>query len=364
MYNKGSSTETPFLATQLCNQFGLCTAETGNLIDWLYKCSQGGILTEDETGLPLGKIGSLEFMEALTSRLALRKGFGDLLAQGIRRASIEKGKAAEDIALAKITPSGYRNDTYDARVFLTTALFYATEPRNPAIQNHEVNHVLVKWAMWLNTGGAWSPISTDDLRRIAARAWGSEKAVDFSTYDGKAKAAFIIQNRQHAKETMVGCDHHYPILDTDQKEDRVGDPTLVPQLFHATTGKNMSEGDYQKLGERSVNLQRAIQGREGRVGRKDDTISEAMFSEPVEATEGSSFGMFNPEFKLPGAGDEIVVRKGKSLDREGFEQMKDEYYQLRGWDVKTGLQTKAKLKELGLGNLCGQLEKRGLLKKA
>jgi aldehyde:ferredoxin oxidoreductase len=205
-----------------------------------------------------------------------------------------------------------------------------------------------------------SPITTDDVRKVAARVWGGEKAVDFSTYEGKAKAAFIIQNRQHAKETMVACDWYYPIHDTDQKEDHMGDPTLVPRFFHAATGKSMSEDDYLKLGERSVNLQRAIQGREGRVGRKADTVNEFNFSEPVEKTD-ATFGMFNPDFKLPGPGDEIVTRKGKTLDRAAFEKMKDEYYQLRGWDVGTGLQTRKKLKELSLDGLGDEMEKRGLL---
>jgi aldehyde:ferredoxin oxidoreductase len=123
----------------------------------------------------------------------------------------------------------------------------------------------------------------------------------------------------------------------------------------------MSEDDYLKLGERSVNLQRAIQGIEGRVGRRADTLGEFNFSEPVEKTE-ATFGMFNPDFKLPGAADEIITRKGKTLDRKEFERMKNEYYQLREWDVTTGLQTRKKLKELGLGSLCGEMEKRGLLK--
>ena len=47
--------------------------------------------------------------------------------------------------------------------------------------------------------------------------------------------------------------------------------------------------------------------------------------------------------------------------RERFEHLKDEYYQLRGWDVKTGLQTKAKLKELGLDDVSEELAARGLL---
>jgi aldehyde:ferredoxin oxidoreductase len=361
MYNKGNATEIPFLATQLCNRFGLCTKEMANVIDWLYKCFKAGILSEDETGLPLAKIGSLEFIEALTNMVAYRKGFGELLAQGIRRGSKEKGKAAEDIALTRVTDSGYLNDSYGPRIFLTTALLYATEPRSPIVQLHEMNYLLLKWALWHITKGGMSPITTDDLRKIAARVWGSEKAVDFSTYDGKAKAAVMIQNRQHAKESMIGCDWFYPLNTTDQKEDHMGDPALLPKLFSAVTGTDVSEADYLKVGERSANLQRMIQGREGRVGRKDDTISEFNFTEGVETSEGM-FGMWNPDFMLPGAGDEIVVRKGKTLDRKEFERMKDEYYQLRGWDAKTGLQTKAKLEGLGLGSLTGDAEKKGLLK--
>jgi aldehyde:ferredoxin oxidoreductase len=72
--------------------------------------------------------------------------------------------------------------------------------------------------------------------------------------------------------------------------------------------------------------------------------------------------MFNPDLELPGKGDELVTRKGLTLDRAEFEKMKDEYYQLRGWDVATGLQTRKKLEELGLGNVCGELEKQGILK--
>jgi aldehyde:ferredoxin oxidoreductase len=43
--------------------------------------------------------------------------------------------------------------------------------------------------------------------------------------------------------------------------------------------------------------------------------------------------------------------QGEVLDREKFEQMKDEYYELRGWDKETGIPTRAKLEELGLGDV-------------
>jgi aldehyde:ferredoxin oxidoreductase len=356
----GKATENPFIATSLCNRYGLCTGEVTNLIHWLHECFQKGVLDEKETGLPLSKIGSLEFINCLVEQIVQMKGFGELLAEGTRRASRELGKDAEALALARVTPSGYVNDSYGARVFLITSLFYATEPRNPIVQLHEVNFLLLKWALWHTTGGAMSPITTDDLRRVAKRAWGSEQAVDFSTYDGKAQAAFIIQNRQHAKESMVACDRYYPILDTDQKEDHLGDPTLVPRLFEAVTGRELSESDYLALGERSVNLQRAIMGREGRAGREADALGEFNFTEPLESSEGV-FGMFNPDLELPGRGNEIISRKGMTLDREAFERMKDEYYRMRGWDAASGLQTRQCLQKLGLGFLCQAMEKAGLL---
>ena len=49
------------------------------------------------------------------------------------------------------------------------------------------------------------------------------------------------------------------------------------------------------------------------------------------------------------------------LDRDDFESMKDEFYALCGWDVTTGLQTKAKLQELGLQEITADLEARGLV---
>jgi aldehyde:ferredoxin oxidoreductase len=354
----GEATENPFLATSLCDRFGLCTSEMSNVINWLHACFKQDLLTEDETGLPLSKIGSLEFIEALVDRTVKKEGFGELLAQGTRRASIEKGKATEEVALARIMPSGYVNDSYGGRLFFTNALFYATENRNPIIQLHEFSFTVLKWMLWHTTSGSMSTLSTDVLRKIANRAWGSEKAVDFSTCDAKAAAAVIIQNRQHAKESMVACDRFYPLLDTDQNEELMGDPGLVPKLFQAVTGTDMCEDEYYKMGERSVNLQRAIMAREGRAGRPDDNISEMNFTEPIETEEGM-IGLFNPDLEFPGPGDEIISRKGQTLDRKDFEHMKDEYYNLRGWDAASGLQNKEKLDELGLSFVCKELEKRG-----
>ena len=51
----------------------------------------------------------------------------------------------------------------------------------------------------------------------------------------------------------------------------------------------------------------------------------------------------------------MVKRKGATLDRNDFEQLKIEYYRLRGWDAETGLPTEDKLKALGLVDVAADL---------
>ena len=72
------------------------------------------------------------------------------------------------------------------------------------------------------------------------------------------------------------------------------------------------------------------------------------------------FSVANPEYIVPGKNGEAISRKGLVTDREEFERMKDEYYQLRGWDPDTGLQTNSKLRELGLDDIAQELDTKGL----
>jgi aldehyde:ferredoxin oxidoreductase len=70
--------------------------------------------------------------------------------------------------------------------------------------------------------------------------------------------------------------------------------------------------------------------------------------------------MFNPDLYLPGKGDEVISCKGKALSRDGFEDMKNEYYRIRGWDNQTGLLTRKKLVELDLQEVIEPLKEKVL----
>jgi aldehyde:ferredoxin oxidoreductase len=56
-----------------------------------------------------------------------------------------------------------------------------------------------------------------------------------------------------------------------------------------------------------------------------------------------------------------MSRKGLVVDRKQFEGMKDEFYALRGWDTKTGLQKKTTLEGLGLADVARTMEAGGFL---
>jgi len=195
-------------------------------------------------------------------------------------------------------------------------------------------------------------VSTEVFRAIAKRFWGSELAADFSTYEGKALAATMTQNREYAKESLILCDRLWPIKSIKDSEDHVGDPSLESKVLSAVTGKEIDEEGLYRIGERVVNLQRAIFAREA---RGSDTMPEAQFTIPLRNVAG------NPESIAPGKDGKIFVKKDAVIEREKFEEMKREFYQLRGWDATTGLQTKTKLEELELGDIAEDLRQRGLV---
>ena len=86
--------DVPFHATKLCDNYGLDTIGVDFAISWLNACHKAGILTDENTGIPLSKIGSQEFIEVLLKKMALREGFGDVLAQGLEKAADQVGPAA------------------------------------------------------------------------------------------------------------------------------------------------------------------------------------------------------------------------------------------------------------------------------
>lgn len=349
----GNANDVPFYAARLCDEYGLDTTAIERIMVWLSMCNREGILNDVDTGIPISKVGSLEFIEILVSKISNREGFGDILAKGVLAAAEIVGERAKKILGSSITKTGHYYQ-YSPRLYITTGIFYATEPRMPIPQLHQISQLVHHWIDWLNKiDGAF--VSTEVVRSIAKKYFGNETTFDFSTYDEKGYAAKIIQDREYAKECLILCDFMWPIRYVRHTMDHVGDPTIESKILSAIIGKNIDVEGLRKIGERVFNLQRAILIREGHSGRTEDTLPESDFTVPLKLEKG------NPEGLLPGKDGEVISRKGAVVNRNEFEKMKDEYYKLRGWDIETGLQMKKKLNELELYDIARELEVRGLL---
>jgi aldehyde:ferredoxin oxidoreductase len=342
-------------AIRLCDHYGLDTTIMQPLIEWLGNCHREGILTEKDTGLPLSKIGSAEFIEALTRKIAYREGFGELLARGTRKAAEQLGKRAQELVNLSVITRANETRDYDPRLILTNALLYATEQRRPINQLHETSHSLWLWSNWTRKDED-AFLSYNDFLNIGKNFWGGAAASDYSTYEGKALAAKKIQDRTYAKESLLLCDFLWPIIWVRFADDHTGDPAMESRVLSAITGKEIDQTGLNKIGERIFNLQRAVFLRQGWGGRQGDRLLDYLHDEPLEGV------FFNPECIVPGKNGEIVSRKGARVDRADFENLKSEYYTLRGWDVPSGLPTEKKLKELGLADIAADLKTRGLLR--
>ena len=343
-------TEVPFYATRTCDRYGVDTNTVAAMMIWIGRCYSSGILNDGITGLSIMEIGSREFIRDFIKMISLREGFGDTLADGTVKAAESLGPEARSKITHYVSKAGHMM-LYEPRMFLPHAIFYAMEPRQPIQQLHEMSLPMYKWLDWVD-GVRTAYVSTDMLRAVAKKYWGSELAADFSTYEGKALAARMIQDRQYERECLTVCDFAMNNASAVMhSEDHIGDPSLESRMLAAVTGQPWSEDELYRVGERVFNLQRAILAREGHRGRESDVLDDSFHDRPLR------FVGLNPGCKAPGKDGEIISRDGEVVDRGEFEKMKDEYYALRGWDVATGLQTKAKLEDLGLGDMISEMER-------
>jgi aldehyde:ferredoxin oxidoreductase len=96
----------------------------------------------------------------------------------------------------------------------------------------------------------------------------------------------------------------------------------MAKFINAVTGWDYTGEEVLRTGERISNLERLFNLREG-LTRKDDSLPKRMLKEPMHSGEGV----------------------GEVID---LERMIDKYYEVRGWDMQTGVPESEKLEELSL----------------
>ncbi len=291
------------LANQICDQNGLDTISCGATIAFAMDCFEHGILTAADTdGIEL-RFGNADAMLAVLEKIARREGIGDVLADGSARAAERIGRGAADLVVAI---KNMELPAHMPQVKRSLALVYAANPFGADHQSSEHDPGYAPGA---------SQVSLERMASIGLTSPQEDRAMNRE----KVKLALYTQWNYSFMDTADLCQFVWG------PSWQLGGPAEMAELMTAVTGWEITIADVQRIGERRLNLLRAFNAREG-VGRDRDTLPRRLFDEPLRG--GVSDGLFIP--------------------REELEAALNDYYELAGWDVATGMPTRAKLAELGL----------------
>ncbi len=325
-------------AKLLLDKYGICAHNLLDMVRWLLDMFKAGIVTEQQTGLPLSKFGTTEFVQVLVDKITQRDGFGDVIANGAIAVANELGPEARK-KMGYYFPAYNQGEHYEVRAYPMYLMQWAMDSRDPLADTHD-------WS----TFHGWQHLSwplavpghmtDEDLKTISKQVFGVENGYDPYSYD-KARVLAITQNTSRLKNSLVLCDWMFPIYASTNNNDLYkGDPDMERKLFCAATGIEMDAAEFQKTGERIYNLERAVLIRDNRRTRNDDTVESFNFDVPVTKLQP-----WEPAIQP------------MTVDAAKFEKAKTEFYTLRGWDEKTGRPTRAKLEELKLKDVADALER-------
>lgn len=218
-----------------CSDWGLDTISAGNVCAWAMELFERGILGNKDTGGLEFRFGNSEAAVAFPRLISLREGVGDVLAEGVARASKLIGRDSERYAMHV---KGLEYPGYDPRGTFGMALAYATADRG-ADHNR-----------------AW-PVGYD--------AFGK---VDPYTPEGKAELCQTDQIRTSVKWSLTMCDFLAANL------------ALCARLLNAACGTNYTEEGLKMFGKRIWTMTRLFNLREG-FTRKDDSMPPRIHLDPL-----------------------------------------------------------------------------------
>jgi aldehyde:ferredoxin oxidoreductase len=288
-------------ANELCNMFTLDTISTGMSISFAMACFEDGIIGREDTGGLEVRFGDGDVMLTLIDKIAHRRGFGNLLAEGTVRAAASIGRGADAHVL---TVKGQELPFQDPRVKTGLGLQFALAPNG-------ADHWFAQHDPLYGTDAspgvaALAPLGM--LRSVSPLDLGPEKvrvirqtSVLNSLYDCLGVCIFGAVAR-----SMTSINSYV-------------------ELVAAATGWETSLFELMQAGERALAMSRVFNVREG-FGPAADTLP-ALF--------------FTPFADGPLAGQ-------NALDPDEFAEAVRMYYGMSGWDPDSGLPTAEKMAELGL----------------
>jgi aldehyde:ferredoxin oxidoreductase len=306
-----SDTAAILKANELCNNYGLDTISVASAVQWLIESNTRGVLNEEQQdGLEL-QWGNTHAMLEIIHRIALRKGIGDLLAEGVRKAAQTIGRGSEAWA---IEVKGLEQSRVETRASKGYALAFAVNPRGP-------DHLHSQ------------PIAEFGLRELGIqlieRITGSREYANPRLTDKRAEIVVYHEDWYAGVDGLGLCSFpttaDFAIL-----------PETMANLLSAMIGEEVTEAEMLDAGRRVVTLEKCFNVRQGAT-RADDRLPWRLMHEENPDAEGA------------------IVPPAQ------LNKMLDEYYTLHGWDLETSWPTRSTLETLGLHDVAVELDRLGKL---
>ncbi|MDR3567819.1 MAG: aldehyde ferredoxin oxidoreductase C-terminal domain-containing protein [Syntrophobacteraceae bacterium] len=304
-------------------EYGLDSFSTPQILAFAVELYEAGILTDkDFEGCPTDKEGRFFW---LLDRVAHREGIGDYLADGIYWAARRIGKGAE--AFDHNTTK--KHEQMNIKLGMFDPLYFLMFATNEKISITQIE-------------GNWpqAPFATREARESFVADWPQLPDEKFKKYflDWEPRGEFAnpyYPTPQIASEIVDWMEMLHNIDDALGLCAGMGSfcfkPAYhihnYPKFISAATGMDIDEDALKKIANRSRNLHRAFNNRQG-MTRADE--------KPPQDHWKHRF----PEYE---------------------EQLLTTYYEFKGWN-SNGIPTRKRLHELDLDYVADDLEQRGILK--
>ena len=289
--------ESVLYSHHLANMYGMDTISLGATISWAMEAWDEGLLTaEDTSGIDLSW-GNHETIVKLTKMIALREGFGDILAEGSTRAAAKIGRGTEKFVM---TVKKQEIAGQEPRAQKSMGLAAVTAARG-------ADHLY-----------AFPVLDEAGFDKEIKERFGEQYLPEMADrLNPKYKGIMVkkCEDFMVMVESVGLCKYGTQIPPEFYYDD-------IAQALKIHNGVDLTSEELQVIGERIVNLNRLFNVARG-ITRREDQLPDRLTKEG--APKGPSRGQ--------------VVE---------LDQMLDEYYEQRGWDLETGLPTMATLKRLGL----------------
>jgi aldehyde:ferredoxin oxidoreductase len=277
-------------ANEICNMYGIDTIAAGGAVAFAIECFEKGLIsTKDTGGLEL-KWGDGEVVVHLTEMIAKQEGIGQLLSQGVRKASETIGGDSKDFAMQV---GGHRLAFHDPRMNPSLGAHYICDPQ-PG------HHMGPQGAELLENGA-----NIGDHPLLKSPGFDV-----FADYDKKGPL-------------YVNGSAYFQLLSSGGMCAlfAISMPIPVVDLLAPITGWDLDWDEGLKTGKRILNIRQAFNAREG--------IKPDSFKLPKRFEEALKIG--------PGEGKRIDY---KAVKKAFFGEMK--------WDLESGIPDKKALEELDL----------------